>query len=211
MQGTADFHDHVANPRFPHPDGLFEHTIAFDTAVDLFDAHMPSRDLPMPCVLRPRQHMSAGLPRGLGDVHTVQRERLKAQILPQLTPRWQRIRRGVGDALVMDTAWMRVTQDEDAQRRVAQQQVFQHVPLVLAAIVSFLFSRVVGARDGSLGAVMTTRGVSGDGAARTSSPGDASSGRGGSSTPRCARKASTLRQGASPKMRRMCRHTGSKT
>jgi len=211
MQGTADFHDHVANPRFPHPDGLFEHTAAFDTAVDMFDAHTSPRDLPIPCFLRPRQLMSAGLPRGLEDVHTVQRERLKAQILQQLTPRWQWVRRAVGDAFVMDTTWMRVTQEEDAQRRVDQQQVFQHVPLFLAAIVSFLFSRVVGARDGSLGAVMTTRGVTRDGVARTSSAGDASSGRGGSSTPRGARKASTRRQGASPKVRSVFRNTGSKT
>jgi hypothetical protein len=211
MQRTADFHHHVANPRFPHPDGFFEHTAAFDTAVDMFDAYTPPRELPIPCFLRPRQLMSAGLLHGLDDVYTVPRERLKAQILQQLTPRWQRIRRGVGDAFVMDTARMRVTQEEDAQRRVDQQQVFQHVPLFLAAIISFLFGRVVGTRDGSLGAVMTKRGATEEGAARTSSAGDASSGPDDSSTPRRARKAATLRQGASPKVRSVFRNTGSKT
>jgi hypothetical protein len=211
MQRTADFHHHVANPGFPHPNGLFEHTAAFDTAVDLFEAHTPPRDLPLPCVLRPPQLRPTGLLRWVANGHTVQRERLKAQILQQLTPRWPRIRRGVGDALVMDTAGMRVTQEEEASRRVDQQQVFQHVPLVLAALASFLCSRVVGARDGSLGAVMTTRGAMGDGAARTSSVGDTSSGPDDSSTLRRARKAATLRPGASPKVRSVCRNTGRKT
>jgi hypothetical protein len=106
---------------------------------------------------------------------------------------------------------MRVTQEEDAQRRVDQQQVFQHVPLFLAAIARFLFSRVVGAREGALGAVMTKRGAPGVGAARTSSAGDTSSGPDDSSTPSRARKASTLRQGASPKVCNVFRNTGSKT
>jgi hypothetical protein len=79
----------------------------------MFDAHTPPRDLPIPCFLRPRQLMPTGLLRWLDNGHTVQRERVNAQIL-QLTPRWQRIRRGVGDACVMDTAGMRVTQEEDA-------------------------------------------------------------------------------------------------
>jgi hypothetical protein len=112
MQCTADFHHHVANPGFPHPKGLLEHTAAFDTAVDMFDAHTPPRDLSIPCFLRPRQLMPRGLLRWLDNGHTVQREHLKAQILQQLTPRWQRIRRGVGDAFVMDTARTRVTQEE---------------------------------------------------------------------------------------------------
>jgi hypothetical protein len=85
------------------------------------------------------------------------------------------------------------------------------MPLFLAAIVRFLFSRVVGAWHGSLGTVMTQRGATGSVAARSSSAGDASRGRGGTSTPRCWLKASTLREGASPKARSVLRHTGHKT
>jgi hypothetical protein len=46
MQRTADFHHHVANSGFPHPNGLFQRTAAFHTAVDLFDADAPPRDFP---------------------------------------------------------------------------------------------------------------------------------------------------------------------
>jgi hypothetical protein len=206
MQGTADFHHHVANPRFPHPKSLFEHAAAFDTAVDMLDAHAPPRDPPIRGFLRPCQRVAAGLLRRLDDIHAVQCERLKTQILQQLTPRRQWIRRGIGDALIMHTARMRLTQKQNTQGSIDQQEVFERMPLFLAAITRFLFRRIVGARDGSLGAVVTKRGAAAGGAAGASSAGKC-----GSATPSCSRKASTLRQGASPKVRRVLRNTGSKT
>jgi hypothetical protein len=211
MQRTTDFHHHVANPGFPHSDRLFEHAAAFDTAVDMFDAHAPPSKLPIPRFLCPRQLVPTGLLRGLEDVHAVPRECLKARILQQLTPRWQRIGCGIGDAFVMDTTRMCLAQEEDAQGSIDQEKVFQHVPLFLAAITRFLFSRVVGARDGALGAVMTKRGATGGEVSWPASAGDVGSGREGTSTPRRACKASTLREGASPKVRRVLRNTGSKT
>jgi hypothetical protein len=211
MQCTADFHHHVANPGFPYTNGLFKHAATFDAAVDMFDAHPSPSEPPILRFLRSRQLLAAGLLRRLEDVHPVQRKCLKAQLLQQLAPCWQWVWRGVGDALVMDTAWTGLTQEEDAQGPIDQQKIFQHVPLFLAAITPFLFSRVVGARDGSLGAIMTKRGATGGVVGRTSSAGDGSSGRCGTSPPRRSRKASTRRQGASPKVRRVLRNTGSKT
>ena len=211
MQSTADFHHHVANPFFPQPDRLFEHAAAFDTAVDMFDSHPSPRYLSIGRFLLRRQLLASRLLHRLDDFHAIQHERLKAQILKQVTPSWQRIRCRVCNALVMDTSLMGLTQEQNAQRRVDQQDVFQHVPLFLAAIASFRFSRVCGARDGSLGAVMTKRGAAGGVAAWASSDLDDASGRGGHSTPSRWRKASKLRQGASPKVRRMLRNTGSKT
>jgi hypothetical protein len=149
----------------------------------------------------------AGLLRGLDDLYSVHRKRLKAHVLQQPAPGRQGIRRGVGDTLVMDTTGMRLTQEEDAQGLIDQQEIFQHVPLVLAAIASLLLSRVLGARDGSLGPIMTKRG----GAAGPAAAGEASPVRGGSATPSCTRKASSVRQGASPTVRRALRNTGSKT
>jgi hypothetical protein len=55
MQRTADFHHHVANSGFPHSDRLFEHTAAFDAAVDMLDAYAPPSKLPIPRFLCPRQ------------------------------------------------------------------------------------------------------------------------------------------------------------
>jgi hypothetical protein len=211
MQRTADFHHHVAYAGFPHSDRLFEHTAAFDAAVDMLDAYAPPSQLPIPRFLGPRQLVPTRLLHGLEDVHAVQRECLKARILQQLTPCRQRIGCGIGDTFVMDTARLCLAQEEDAQGAIDQEQVFQHVPLFLAAITRFLFSRVVGARDGSLGAVMTKRGATGGGVLCPASAGDMSSDKEGTSTPRRVCTASTLREGASPMVRRVLRNTGSKT
>ena len=216
MQGTADFHHHVAHPLFPHPDGLFQHAAAFDTAIDMFDAHPSPRDRSIALFLLHCQLLPAWLLRRLDDVHAIQRERLKAQVLQQVTPRRQRIRRRVGDAFVMDASRMGLTQKQNAHRGVDQQEVFQHMPLFLTAIARFLFSGILGARDGALGAVMTKRGaplgaaVGGSSDSEDANSEDASD-RGGTSTPSRWRKASNVRQGASPKARRVLRNTGSNT
>jgi len=81
MQTTADFHDHIANPCFPHPNRLFEHAAAFDTAVYMFDAHPSPRYFSIFLFLLRGQLLAAWLLRRLEDVHARQRERLQAPIL----------------------------------------------------------------------------------------------------------------------------------
>jgi hypothetical protein len=207
MQGATDFHHHVATPGCPYPDGLFAHAAAFDTAGDLFTAHPSPSQFPMTRLLGARQGLPAWLLHRLHDVHALQRQGLKAPILPQATADRQRIRGRVSEALIMDASRMSLTQEQEAERRLDQENVFPHVPLVLAAITRFLFSRILGAWDGALGAVMTTRGT-----VWTASAGAEAISRGGpSSIPRRSRQASIRRQGASPKVRRVLRHTGSNT
>lgn len=86
MQGTPDVHHQVANPVFPQPNGLVEQTAACDAAMDRFDAHAPSSQLPIPSFLRSRQLVAARLLRRLEDVHTVPRERVNPHVLQPLTP-----------------------------------------------------------------------------------------------------------------------------
>jgi len=159
MQGTADFHHHITPPVLPHPDGLCEHAAAFDTAIDMFDAHPASSDGAVVCFLCGRQRLPAWLLRRLEDLHALQCEALKAQVLQQLTPRRQWRRGRIGQARVVDASRMGRTQEHHAQRGIAQQQVFQPRPLFLAAITRLLFRRVCGARDGSLGAIRPQRGA----------------------------------------------------
>jgi hypothetical protein len=211
MQCTADFHHHIAHPLFPHPDGLFEHPAAFDTAIDMFDTYPSPRNLPVVRFLFGRQLLPARLLRGLDDLHALQRERLKAHVLQQLASGQQRIRGRVGHALVVDASRLGLTQEQDAHRSVDQQEVFQHMPLFLPAIARFLFRRIVGARDGSFGAVMTKRGATVGMVVGTVSDGADATSSGASSPSRCWRKVSTLRHGASPKVRKAFRKTGSKT
>jgi hypothetical protein len=59
----------------------------------------------------------------------------------------------------VDAARHGLTEAHDAQRGIDQQEVLQPMPFVLAALTRLLCSRVCGARDGSLGAVMTKRGA----------------------------------------------------
>ena len=58
------------------------------------------------------------------------------------------------------------------------------MPLFLPAIARFLFRRIVGARDGSFGAVMTKRGEASGWAAWTASDGADVKGKGGNSPPK---------------------------
>jgi hypothetical protein len=85
------------------------------------------------------------------------------------------------------------------------------VPLFLTAITRFLFKRVLGAREGSRGTVVTKRGAAVGEAACPFSRGEAFTDMGDTAIPSGSRKASTWRQGAAPKVRKALRNTGSQT
>jgi hypothetical protein len=152
------------------------------------------------------------------DVHLEQREREEAQILQQPTPgRYRGGRRG-GNGLLMDTASIGVTEKEDRQQGIDQQDIFDRVVLCLAALTHDLFRRVFGADDAPLGAVMGTRGDTGA-AVGTATPGVGSSSASGVTTvadaatvtpKRCAR-AVRERAGASPRVRSAASNTGRRT
>src|SRR5713101_9876688 len=94
----------------------------------------------------------------------------------------------------MDTAAVGVTEEEDDEQGIDEQDIFDRVVLFLAAITRGLFSRVLGADDTPFGPVMGKRGDA-DAVAGTATPGAGSSSGGtttvaasASETPsRCAR------------------------
>ena len=184
MPCTADFHHHVTYPVFPHPDGLFEHAAAFDTPMDMCDAHPAPSDRLVVCLLFWRQRFPAWLLRWLDEVHALQRAPLKAHVLQPLAPRrqWRQCR--VGQALVVDAARRGLTQEQEAQLGVYQEEILHPMPLVLPARARVLCRRICGAWDGSCGAVMTKRGAAASGAAWTASAGVNAKGSGGTSPPR---------------------------
>ena len=61
----------------------------------------------------------------------------------------------------MRTTALRVAQKQEGHQRVDQQDMFHCVVFFLAALTIALFSRVLGAPDTSLGAVIGKRGPSG--------------------------------------------------
>jgi hypothetical protein len=94
-----------------------------------------------------------------------QRERQEAQILQQPTASGQGIRRCIRNGLIMGTAAIRVTEEEDKKQGIDQQDIFYCVVLFLAAITRFLFSSVLGADDAPFRPIMGKRGEAGVAAA----------------------------------------------
>jgi len=117
----------------------------------------------------------------------------------------------------MHTAAVGVTEKEEREEGMHEQEIFEGVVFFLPALTRFLFSRVLGADDAPLGPVMGTRGEAGIATGATSSGAAAFS---SGATPvaasaseppsRCA-KALRERAGASPRVRRAARSTGSRT
>src|SRR5215471_5308146 len=109
----------------------------------------------------------------------------------------------------MDTAAIRVTQKEDEEQGIHEQDIFDGVVFFLAALTRFLFSRVLGADDASFSPVVGKRGdtnaATGDGTSSRESTAAVAS---ASAPPsRCA-KALRERAGASPRARRAARSAG---
>jgi len=92
------------------------------------------------------------------NLHPRKGEAKKAQVLQQPTPRWQRIRRGVRDGLIVSATAIGLAEKEDRERGIDQQDIFHRLVFFLAAITIGLFSRVLGADDAPFGAVMGKRG-----------------------------------------------------
>ena len=151
------------------------------------------------------------------DLDPGQRERQEAQILQQLTARRQGIRRRVRNGLIMDTAAIGITEKEDEEQGIDQQDIFDGVVFFLAAITLFLFSRVLGADDAPFRPVMGKRGEA-DAAAGPATPGAGPSTSGpttmaaaASETPSRGANAASERAGASPRVRSAASSTGSRT
>jgi hypothetical protein len=117
----------------------------------------------------------------------------------------------------MGAATIGVTEKEDDEQSIDEQDIFDRMIPFLAAITRGLFSRVLGADDAPFGAVMGKRGDTEAAAgpvttsAGASSKGTTTGAASASETPsRCAR-AVRERAGASPRPRRAVRRAGKRT
>src|SRR5262245_18960990 len=117
----------------------------------------------------------------------------------------------------MATAAIGVTQKEDQEVGIDQQDIFHRVVFLLAAITLFLCNRVLGADDASFGPVMGKRGEA-DAAAGSVPPSAASSSRSvttvaasTSMIPSRWARAVRERAGASPRVRRAASSAGRRT
>lgn len=158
VEPTGDFHDKVTDGRTPDSQRILDHAAALHTTVDMLNAHPSAGQCLIGRLLFRCERAPTRLFGRLPHLHPIQREGQKAQILEQLAVGGQGIRGIVGNPFVMHLAFKGGTQKQDRQGGIDQQEVFQGVPLFLAALMERLFSRVRGARDGPLGAVVAKRG-----------------------------------------------------
>jgi len=134
MQRTADFHDEIADALLPQTDPVFDDATTLHTAVDMLDPQPTAVQRLVGELLLQGQLRTAGLLRRHEDLHLRERERQEAQILPQPTPSRERVGGGLSDAQIMHTATVGVTEKEDREEGVDQQDVFHRVVFFLAAI-----------------------------------------------------------------------------
>ena len=117
----------------------------------------------------------------------------------------------------MDTAAIGITEKEDDEQGIDEQDIFDCVVFFLAALTLLLCSRVLGADDAPFGPVMGTRGEAGV-AVGAVAMGAESSGSGvtivaaaASETPSRWARAVRERAGASPRARSAANSTGKRT
>src|SRR5262252_418623 len=154
MQGTAEFHHEIADALFPQTDAVFHDAAALDTAIDVLDPEPPLVERLVGQVLLPRELMTTGLLGRHEDLHVREREGQKAQILQQPTPGWESVGSGLRNAQIMHTAAIGIAQKEDREEGIHEQDIFDGVVFLLAAITRFLFGRVLGADDAPFRPVM---------------------------------------------------------
>jgi hypothetical protein len=207
MQRAADFHDPIADTRLAEAAGVVHNATAFDAAVDMLDAHATVCDAPIRGFLRPREGAAPGLSGRHDDLDLVERERQEAQILEQPAARGQRVGRRIGNALIVGTAGVRLTQKENRERHVDEQHVFHRMVFFLAAITARLLSRILGALDAPLGPVVPKRGEAGAGSPVGSTMAAAAA----SAIPRRLANPVKERVGASPRVRSAVRRTTKRT
>jgi hypothetical protein len=117
----------------------------------------------------------------------------------------------------MGTAAVGVAQKEDDEERIDEQDIFDGVVLFLAALTRGLCSRVLGADDAPLGAVMGKSGAAGAAVGMATTGGDSSSNGvttvavSASETPRCWARADRERAGASSRARSAASSAGKRT
>src|SRR2546425_8485266 len=190
---------------------------ALHTAVDMLDAQPTLVQCLVGSVLLPRQLLTAGFLHRHEDLDLRERKSQEAQILQQPAPRRQGIRRRVSNGLIMGAAAIGVTEKEDDEQGIDEQDIFDGVVFFLAAITLFLFSRVLGADDASFRPVMGKRGEAGT-AAGMGATGAGSSSRGtttvaasASETPSRWARVVRERVGASPRARSAASNAGNRT
>jgi len=161
MPCTADFHEQIADARLPQAAGVVDDAAAFDAAVDGLDAHATASNAPIRRLLRAHEGPAPWLPRRHDDADLLECKCQEAGILEQSAACRQGGWGDIGNPLIVGAAGIRLTQEEDRECRIDQQDVVDCVARFLAAITARLLNWILGALDAPLGPVVPKRGKAG--------------------------------------------------
>ena len=158
MQSTTRLHDGIAYAVLQEANLVFHRAVAFYPTNRVFDADSDGRDQAILRFLPWGEFTPTWLFLRLNDRDLVKHKALEAHILVEVTPAWEGITSLLREASVMFLAFHGVTQEADVTGLIDDQQVFDRVTLLLAAVVVLLVLWIDGAVDGSLRAIMPKRG-----------------------------------------------------
>ena len=211
MPRTADVHDQIADARLPQTIRIVDDATALHATVDVLNAHTTAGDAPIRAFLGAAQSPAPRLPGWHDELHVIECERQEAQILEQPAARGQRVRRRLGNALIVGATSIGITQQEDRERGIDQQHGFDRVALVLAAITARLFSRILRAPEAPFSAIVAKRGEAG-GSVGVSGPSEGMiAAASASAIPMRVANSAKDRLGASPSLRNVVCRTVNRT
>ena len=134
VQSTAELHHEIADALLPQADPVFHNATPLDATVDMLDPQPSLVEHLVGQVLLQGELRTVGLLRRHEDLHLRECEGQEAQIRQQPTPSRERVGGGLRDAQIMGAAAIRVTEKEDEQEGIDQQDIFHRVVFFLATI-----------------------------------------------------------------------------
>jgi hypothetical protein len=161
MQPTTRFHDSITNAILPEADVVFHHPIALHPTDRVFNPDSDGRNHAIAGLLRWREFPTKGFFLGLHDRQPLTRLPLEAHILIEITSRWEGITFQFREAFLIDLPFISGTQETNLTGLIDDQEVFDGVALLLAAVEFLLVLGIGGAMDRSLRTIMPKRGASG--------------------------------------------------
>src|SRR5919108_6332067 len=157
MPGPADFQEQLADARLPPAAGVVDDAAACDAAVDGLDAHATAGEAPIRRLLHARQAPPPRLPRRHHEVDPLERLGQAAESLEQAAACRHGVWGDIGTPLLVGAAGLGLTQAEDRQCRMDQQDVFDRVARFRAARTARRLNWILGARAAPRGPVVPTR------------------------------------------------------
>ena len=158
MQSTTRLHDGVANAILQEAYLVFHHARAFHPTNRVFNPDSDRRAHTIGRFLRWGEFTPRRFFLRLDDGDIVAQKALKAHILVEATAVWQGRALQLRQAFIMRLAFIRGTQEADMTGLIDHEEVFDRVALFLATVVFLLVLGIGRAVDGSLRAIMPTRG-----------------------------------------------------